>query len=448
MACLFQERSYEDHAEIHILSPSVVLYLHGLPFLYELRTIAYWSFTKTSLNLYCWFKLDDIYGKIFVRKVSWRSYKDRKRGTASEWYMKILSGFCLIFMILLIIVLPLFLFSSLDPLMKQNPVRNVGLSVGIIVNNNYFTLFETGHTIKIEEVDYQDWDKLELRNYRGIVNDDRKNARRVYVPISSDGMWTLNPDTQDVLCENVYKTINSKYPKITIKLQLNIERDEPTHKNKIKLSSHIRVRSFEAIEDIYYATCSKDSESLNTYFMYGDYHPQIIKLASVGTDPDTLEYELTGISHNLYLRRTFSRELSMYYWSAFIYDGYKPIENNDICLGNSTETNECNLNYIIISDEYSPATFNLSALTFYVSVVYLIARLLRSVTGNAADNLTMTEIQNPGYLITLCEGIYVARMTGDLMREETLYYELMDIMRSPELIKIVTGRSSIKTKFD
>ena len=105
------------------------------------------------------------------------------------------------------------------------------------------------------------------------------------------------------------------------------------------------------------------------------------------------------------------------------------------------------MNHIIISDEYSSATFNLEAITFYVSLVYLIARLPRSVTGNATDNLTMTEIQNPRYLIDLCEGIYVARMTGDLVREETLYYELMDIMRSPELIKMVTGRSA-KSKTD
>jgi hypothetical protein len=37
-------------------------------------------------------------------------------------------------------------------------------------------------------------------------------------------------------------------------------------------------------------------------------------------------------------------------------------------------------------------------------------------------------------------------MTGDLVREEVLYYELMDIFRSPELIKMVTGSSSVKNK--
>lgn len=51
-------------------------------------------------------------------------------------------------------------------------------------------------------------------------------------------------------------------------------------------------------------------------------------------------------------------------------------------------------------------------------------------------------------LITLCSGIYVSRMRGDLVREEELYYELIDILRSPELVKMMTGKLSVKHKQD
>ena len=76
--------------------------------------------------------------------------------------------------------------------------------------------------------------------------------------------------------------MHTQYPKITIKLQLNIERDEPAHKNKIKISTNIPIRLLSTIEDIYIATSSNKPSSSNTYFMYGDFHPQIITLASVG----------------------------------------------------------------------------------------------------------------------------------------------------------------------
>ena len=87
-------------------------------------------------------------------------------------------------------------------------------------------------------------------------------------------------------------------------------------------------------------------------------------------------------------------------------------------------------------------TFNFSVLTFYVSVVYLCGRLLRLVTGGMANNLVISEMPNPDYLINLCEGVYIARMSGKLDNEEELYYELIDILRSPEIVKMVTGRSS------
>ena len=53
---------------------------------------------------------------------------------------------------------------------------------------------------------------------------------------------------------------------------------------------------------------------------------------------------------------------------------------------------------------------------------------------------------NPDPLINLCRGIYLSRMSGDLYREEMLYYELIDILRSPEIMKMLTGTSSIKKK--
>lgn len=88
--------------------------------------------------------------------------------------------------------------------------------------------------------------------------------------------------------------------------------------------------------------------------------------------------------------------------------------------------------------------FNFSVITFYISVVYLAGRILRLVTGGMARNVVLSEMPCPDHLINLCEGIYVARMGGKLLKEEELYYELIDIIRSPEIIKMVTGRSSIK----
>lgn len=107
------------------------------------------------------------------------------------------------------------------------------------------------------------------------------------------------------------------------------------------------------------------------------------------------------------------------------------------------------MNIVTISENYSPVAFGFSVITFYVSVVYLLGRIIRATLGGGgSQGVMLTDMPNPEPLINLCSGVYLSRMTGDLLREEELYYELIDILRSPEVTKMLTGRSSIKEKID
>ena len=53
----------------------------------------------------------------------------------------------------------------------------------------------------------------------------------------------------------------------------------------------------------------------------------------------------------------------------------------------------------------------------------------------------------PDSLLLLCEGVLISRLENNIEREEELYYILIDIIRSPEVIKMITD-SSIKKKVD
>lgn len=102
------------------------------------------------------------------------------------------------------------------------------------------------------------------------------------------------------------------------------------------------------------------------------------------------------------------------------------------------------LQFITISEKYSPMTFNFSVLTFYISVVYMAGKVLRLVTGGGSSNIVMRDMPVPDKLMDLCEGVYIARMACRLEQEQEYYYDLIDILRSPEMVKLITGRSSIK----
>ena len=61
----------------------------------------------------------------------------------------------------------------------------------------------------------------------------------------------------------------------------------------------------------------------------------------------------------------------------------------------------------------------------------------------SAERVIYTEMVLPNKLLNLCEGIRIARIKKDYLKEEQLYYLLIDLMRSPEIIKNITKSSLI-----
>lgn len=181
--------------------------------------------------------------------------------------------------------------------------------------------------------------------------------------------------------------------------------------------------SLEDVESLNRTICNDSSSMFNCSKCF----PQVIKIPSSGS---LLEpYFVKNDDYMLIIQMRLIKNGSAY-WQV-----------------NSIENSITNgMHFYVISDNYSPVTFDFSVITFYISVVYLIGRLIRIVVTGGAYNIHITEMPNPDPLINLCTGIYVSRMNGDLKGEEELYFELIDILRSPEIIKMVTGRSSLKHK--
>mmetsp|Transcript_32547 Transcript_32547/g.24050 ORF Transcript_32547/g.24050 Transcript_32547/m.24050 type:complete len:109 (+) Transcript_32547:334-660(+) len=103
--------------------------------------------------------------------------------------------------------------------------------------------------------------------------------------------------------------------------------------------------------------------------------------------------------------------------------------------------------FFTFSYKISPSYFKYSVLTFYISIVFVIGRFIRNIVVVRANRLYIYEIPYPDQLLMLCECIYIYRMQNKLEKEEELFFTLMDIMRSPEMIKTITG-GSLKKKIE
>eukprot|EP00884_Botryococcus_braunii_P000422 jgi/Botrbrau1/10380/Bobra.146_2s0018.1 len=100
----------------------------AIPFLYELRALLDWSCTATTLTLFDWLKLEDINTSLFFVTCN-RSFRQRKRiGDRQPRYIKLFQGALLFLALLVLLWVPLIVFSS------GNPTYQVPEVVGFHVN--------------------------------------------------------------------------------------------------------------------------------------------------------------------------------------------------------------------------------------------------------------------------------------------------------------------------
>ena len=71
-----------------------------------------------------------------------------------------------------------------------------------------------------------------------------------------------------------------------------------------------------------------------------------------------------------------------------------------------------------------------SIIGLYTAVVLVIANFLRGWVSSLFYQLPYDEIPNPDYLLDLCQDIFIARESGELVMEEVLTGHLVYILRS------------------
>ena len=91
------------------------------------------------------------------------------------------------------------------------------------------------------------------------------------------------------------------------------------------------------------------------------------------------------------------------------------------------------------------ADYSSNVIVFYGAVIYVIASLFRSLFVPNTWEIFIKDAPFTEDILKICQSIHVYRVQRDLVKEEELYHILIDIMRSPEMVKSLCG-SSLKKK--
>lgn len=124
------------------------------------------------------------------------------------------------------------------------------------------------------------------------------------------------------------------------------------------------------------------------------------------------------------------------------------LEKEDMTLSYSCENywalnlNFAGITFITFSDLISSNLFDATSIMgFYIGVALIVGQTLRKIVVYNADRIYVTEIPNPDPVRNLIRCIYMQRLEQNLRKEEELFFILMEIMRSPEMIRAICGSS-------
>ena len=391
-----------------------------IPFLFELRTMTDWAFTSTALDFWQWLKFEDVYARLYIAKINQSYYLQREPGQPIDCCYKFWVGIVGTIALLILLFAPLVLFSDLNLFVYENPIKTMSIEFGFLIDDrNYYKIYSASRVTDIHYVTREEWKGLELGGVREVSGKDREDMQVLTVPQSGDSIWDITPEGRSSLASS----FTSPSSLLKLLVTTSYSRDYPTHQ-------HLTHHSFEVLlnnTDLQLQLIDSRWKKIRLRRLFGC----LWRLPSLGDKltPTMIKKDADAF----WLDVEFQLE---YYMQTFMYWKMGKPKSD----GKLEE-----IKVYVISEKHSPATLNFGVVTFYLTIVFFAGRILRMATGGSAENFIMSEVRRPDMLLDLGNAIYLARMVGNLKQEEELFYELIDIMRSPATMLIVTGRSSQTT---
>ena len=115
-----------------------IQYILLASFLFEVKTFIDWTFTKTSLLIWDWFSFETIYSEFYEVKFSIEEESIREMGEKRSWIEKIVYELTYLILWLVLILDPLIIFSSLNPIVEMNLVKEAGIELNIELEEEIF----------------------------------------------------------------------------------------------------------------------------------------------------------------------------------------------------------------------------------------------------------------------------------------------------------------------
>jgi len=469
---------------------------YHLPFVDDLRVIIDWTVVRTSLDLWMFFKVEDAHSwlfrirhQMFTRRQSWYA---EERGCLE----KLATGWLLLFALLVVILMPVVLFSPITPFLEHVPIQSavvaLEMSVATACTGYRFSSSCSSLSVRLHEASATgifEWryNKSLLEWYlkkNPMVGTDL-DIQEVVWPEYSHSILTVSPPVADHIADLLNSAqLGGDNVMVMFQLKLDLVQDDVT-----RATTPFQACSCSG------SSCSSDSvrwpagmpscegpdapSLLNqtrdwwSWFAHGLQNPSPAANASAG--PVLILEDFWAPALALHSGSTIPQLIQR--TSLPKSDGYQyATVDLRLQLGGGSSGNctgplaggahgsgasvhdrgvgeRCDgsarwgklaavdgsrpLRVVFELEKQAPIEESSSwgsVMGLYVGLVFVVGKYLRAAFQDSSKRCVYEEIPDVGVFLDLVTAVQLAREHGDLRTEFQLYYELMKVLRSTDLL--------------
>jgi hypothetical protein len=382
----------------------------ALPFLYEIRCVLDWSCTATSLTMYDWLKLEDIYASLYLVKCDITLSREKHQlGEKQSKARKFCSGICLFLVLICVIWAPMLMYSSGNPTNIANPIKDVSAQIDIKTGGGRLALYQNSlcHCLSWEDLLVAGYN-LDPHGYLKTYN--TKDIQLICCQADANTYWLVPPSTVKSFMKSVYEGFD-------IMFSWEFTRERPKGKEVVKYNPTEPVNS-SGLLDVLNGT----SNAVKVFNLY----PRYLRVTGSGEvhKLEQTEDVVSGVSGALIMNQ------GAQLWWSFHHDNISGDEGCGSLRGPIA---------IVVSEE-TPQGFigdtlsKFSIWSLYITFVLAVGRFIRLQCSDLRMRIPYENFPSCDRLIAICEDIYAARAEGELKLEELLFGTLVNIYRSPHIL--------------
>uniref|UniRef100_A0A182PCF5 Piezo-type mechanosensitive ion channel component n=1 Tax=Anopheles epiroticus TaxID=199890 RepID=A0A182PCF5_9DIPT len=412
-----------------------------VPFLFELRTLMDWIWTDTSMTLFDWLKMEDIFSNVYQLKCMRQLEEDlpAPRGQKKGAMVKYLMGGGMMLGIIFLIWFPLALFAFSNAVGQPNIPHDVSVELRIGTYEPVYAMSAQNNSIY--GLTPNNWSNfttpfMERAAQTFLSNYEPADVAAVQLGISSTSIWNISPPDRNRLLNDLINNVT-----LTCRFRYTISRMTNSKENPGVISEE---RTYQ-LEDgpARQALINSLSRTKDEMAVLMNIMPKFLRVQNSGSIRPVHQLVKTADGddadenyRNMQLRQLFMDEKSNTSWweatedcSDTLYEKYFSRLPYADCT-----------NYLVIymfNDKIFPSTISSIAaggiIGIYSTMILVFSRMLRtSIFSGASSKIMFEDLPYVDRVLQLCLDIYLVRESSEFTLEEDLFAKLLFLYRSPE----------------